>query len=196
MAIREFPDNSKEQQTQQTEERKLPEVNVKARVQKKSKYKEALVGESATEMKDWIFLDVLIPAAKKLVHDIVANGIDMLLYGTTGKTGGTRRDSNTSRVSYRSYYDEPRREPRRDMRPVGGADIIVDSMQEGQAILNAAQDVIDMYQNISMADLLDIAHLPSEYTDNNYGWKDIRGARITPVRGGYLLDMPRAIPLR
>ena len=197
MAIREFPDNSQDP-IKKTEKRELPKININANIKKQSKYKGAIINEDAGKMKDWLILDVLIPAGKKLVHDIVANGIDILLYGTGGKPTGTRRDSNVSRISYRSYYDEPRREPLRETRNNSRSDIIVSSMREGEELLSAAQDVIDMYQNISIADLMELAdpNIQTEYTDNYYGWKDLRGARVVPVRDGYLVDMPRAIPLR
>ena len=71
-----------------SKENKPPEKNVKkvvsgsAKVKKKSdlsKVKDAFISEDAHNVTSYILMDVLIPAVKKAVSDIVTNGIDMIL---------------------------------------------------------------------------------------------------------------------
>lgn len=56
-------------------------------------------------------------------------------------------------------------------------------------------ELIDTYGLASVADLYDLVGKTCEYTDNNYGWNDIRSAAVVRVRDGYLLKLPRALPL-
>ena len=53
-------------------------------------------------MKSYIVMDVLVPAIKKAISDIVTNGIDMILYGEAGKS---KKNSTASKVSYQKFYD-------------------------------------------------------------------------------------------
>ena len=94
-----------EQKTDVKEESKKLEkvVNGSVKVRKKSHLKEALISEDASNIKSYIVIDVLIPAIKKAISDIVKNGIEMLLYGDSGRRNGQL--SPSSSVSYRDYYD-------------------------------------------------------------------------------------------
>lgn len=78
-----------------------------------SKFKDVFISEDVSNVKSYIFLDVLVPAIKKAVSDIVKDGVDMMLYGD--KRGGSRGSSNY--VSYRSYSDNSSRSSRRSVIP-------------------------------------------------------------------------------
>ena len=104
---------SKEEQQTAPPEKKVEKVvsgSVKSR--KKSeiqKFADVFIQEDAQKVKSYILMDVLVPAVKKAISDIVTNGIDMILYGETGRT---KKNGTASKVSYRSYYDK--RDDRRD----------------------------------------------------------------------------------
>ena len=187
------------EQKDSTPEKKVEKVirgNVKSK--KKSevrKLTDVFLSEDIQDVKSYILLDVLVPAVKKAVSDIVVNGIDMLLYGETGHS----KKSSGSKVSYRSYYDRDRRD-RRDVSSRRRAgydydDIILDNRGEAEDVLSRMDDLIDSYGIVSVADLYDLVGINGNYTDNKYGWTDIHSARIERVREGYLIKMPRACPL-
>ena len=46
-----------------------------------------------------------------------------------------------------------------------------------------------------MADLYDMVNITGDYTDTKWGWYDLRGAGVERIRSGYLLDLPRPVPL-
>ena len=76
-------------------ERKKIEPVAKAKTKKKSeikKFTDVFIAEDVTSVKNYIVNDVLIPAAKKAISDIVTNGIDMILYGEA--RGKDRRRDN------------------------------------------------------------------------------------------------------
>jgi hypothetical protein len=141
--------------------------------------------------------DVLIPSFKKAIQDIVTNGIDMLLYG---KVSGNRSGSNVSRISYGSYYSgsrlsEPSNKPERSS-VFDYDNIVFGNRGDAEAVLSAMDDIMDRYGFVSVGDFYDLADVPNNnYTVEKYGWKDIRSAQVIRARDGYVIKLPRAIPI-
>lgn len=163
---------------------------------KKSGLAKLFLSDDAVDVKSYVVFEVLIPGIKAAISDIVTNGIDMLLYGETSK--GRKSSSKSSRISYRSYYDREDRNRDRYRRNTGYSydDIILETSAEANDVINRLEELIDVYEMASVADLYDLVGISGQYTDNNYGWTDLRSATYSPVRGGYLLKLPRAIPLK
>lgn len=200
--MEEFKSNShksKEENKEQPEKKVEKVISGKARTKEKSglaKAADVFISEDVTNVKSYILMDVLIPAIKKGLYDIVTNGLDMILYG---ETGHSEKRSTASKVSYRSYYDQKNR---RDDRPANhsrsgrsNSDVIFESRGEAEAVLARMDELVDTYGLVSVADLYDLSGVTSEYTDNKYGWTDVRNASIARVRDGYVIKMPRAMPL-
>lgn len=161
-----------------------------------SKLKDIFISEDAGNVKSYVIMDVLIPALKKAVSDIVTNGIDMILYGETGRS---KRNSTASNVSYRSYYDR-RDDDRRysSNRTVSGYsynDIILETRGEAEEVLSRLDELIETYKVATVADLYDLVGITGNYTDNKYGWTNIRNAEAVRVRDGYVLKLPKALPI-
>lgn len=171
----------------------------KAKTKKKSevkKFADVFIAEDITSVKDYIVNDVLIPAAKKAISDIITNGIDMILYGEA--KGRDRRRDGGSRVSYTKYYERDRDrdyDRSRTRRSVYDYDdIILDTRGEAEDVLNRMDDLIDAYGMVSVADLYDLVGISGNYTDNKYGWTNLRNAEVRRTRDGYLLKLPKALP--
>lgn len=75
-----------------------------------------LSAEDASNVVDYIWMDVLIPTIKNTISDIITNGVDMMLWGAV--KGNKRRPSNTY-VSYRDYSSRDRRDDRTATRRSG-----------------------------------------------------------------------------
>lgn len=170
-----------------------------ARTKKKSeirKFTDIFVSEDARNVKDYIFMDVLVPSIKKALSDIVKEGIDMLLYGGTG---GSKRNGNVSYVSYRDYSNRNQNDrPVDNYRTRSGYsydDIILDSRGEAEEVIDRMCELIEMYGMVSVADMYDLVGKSGEYTDNKYGWTNLRNAEPVRVRDGYLLRLPKAGPI-
>ena len=41
----------------------------------------------------------------------------------------------------------------------------------------------------------DLVGVTGNYTDNKYGWTNIRNAEVVRVRDGYRIKLPRALPI-
>jgi hypothetical protein len=192
-------------ETSETSERKKIEkiTNGKVKTKKKSeihKFTDIFLAEDVTNVKDYILGEVLLPAVKKAVSDIVTNGIDMLLYGETR----SHKKEKGSKVSYSKYYDRDRydrsdrdrdRGSRRVRTGYDYEDVILETRGEAEDVLGRMEDLLDTYGVVSVADLYDLVGIQGDYTDNKYGWSNLRNADIQRLREGYLLKLSKALPL-
>lgn len=158
------------------------------------KFADVFISEDVNNVKSYILMDVLVPAIKKAISDIIVNGIDMILYGETGHT----KKNNGTKPSYRSYYDNNNSvnnsSTRRSVYSFN--DIVMDNRADAEEVLDSMLATIDKYGVVSVADMYDLVGITGNYTDNKYGWTDLRSARIERDRdGGYTIDLPRALPL-
>lgn len=193
-----YPANSHKAKTEkQVAEKKKVEKVVKGKVKVKKKgelgkFAEMFISEDAGDVKSYILMDVIVPLIKKGISDTV----DMILYGGSGS--GSRRGS--SKVSYSSYYDRgdgDRRAAHSTVR-TGRYDfdsIVLESRGEAEEVLDRLCELIDTYKVASVADLYDLVGVDFEYTDNKYGWMNLRNAEVMRVRDGYTLKLPKALPI-
>lgn len=201
---------SKEKAATNSEKEKKVEkvITGTAKTKKKSgatKFADIFISEDVDNVKSYILLDVFIPAVKNIVSDVITNTIDMLFYGESGRRGRTSTASKISyNNSYRSYYDQ--RDSRGRDRDYGYSrtrtgysydEIILDNYGEADDVLDRMSEIIKEYGVVSVGDLYDLVGITGRYTDNSYGWDDIRSARIERVRGGgYLIKLPKALPIK
>lgn len=190
----------KEEQKAAASEEKRVEKVVSGAVKTKKrseirKFTDVFVAEDAQNVKSYIIGDVLIPAFKKAVSDAITSGVDMILYGSTGRS---ERRSSTSRVSYRQYYDN-REDDRRsyDKTRFEYDDIEFTNRGEAETVLDEMLATIERYGVVTVADMYDMVGLRPPYTSHKFGWTHIRNVNdiVTRVRGGYILKLPRAMPL-
>lgn len=175
-------------------EKKVTKAIVKGTVKKKNKIVDAFVSEDTQNIKNYIVMEVLIPAIKKAVVDIVTDGISMMLYGDTSH--GRRSSSSASYISYNKYSD------RRDDRSYSSSrsrysydDIVLQSRSEAEEVLDAMYGMLDTYGVVSVADMYDLVGVSGNYTDNKYGWTNLRNAEPIRVGNGYMLKLPKAMPI-
>lgn len=191
-----------EEKNEVTAERKKVDkiVNGKVTTKKKTglqRFGSELLSSDIDNVKDYIFLDVLIPAIKEAISDIVKNGIDMFLYPNGGSSNKNKRPSEF--VSYDKRYSSNKSNDRYARARVSTGynvdDIILETRGEAEDVLYQMDELIDRYGIVSVADLYDMVGVTGNYTDNKYGWTSIRNAKPVRVRGGYTLRLPKAMPL-
>lgn len=164
-----------------------------------SKFMSNFISEDANSVSSYVFGEVLIPAIKKAIADIVTDGIDIILYGESRRGRGSGR-STADRVSYRNYYDRQPRDRMNERQAIAAGsysydDIILSTRGEAEDVLARMDELIDTYGLVRVADLYDLVGITGNYTDNKYGWMNIRNADIVRVRDGYMIKMPRAVPI-
>ena len=201
MEARDYKPNSQQLPTKPRKAEKVVSGPVKRKKKSEaSKLKDVFISEDATNVKSYILMDVLVPAIKKAVSDIVTNGIDMILYGGNG---GSKKRTNAGYVSYNRYSD---RDYRRDDRSYSTTttrtgysyeDIVIPTRGEAEEVLSRMDDIISTYGIVSVADFYDLVGVTCNYTDNKYGWTNIRNAEVVRLRNGdgYMIKLPKALPI-
>jgi len=195
-----FPSNSKK--TKEEPDKKIEKVVTGKVVERKKgvgkKFSEVFLGgDTISSVVGYMFNDVLIPAAKSTISDMVSSGIEMLLFGTTGGKRNTRGGSSKSYTSYANYYKSDAKTDRaKHMSSESRArhnfdDIILETRGEAEEVLSHLVDLTIDYGIASVADLYDLVGIPSSFTDNKYGWEDLSGATTSRVREGHLLNLPK-----
>lgn len=197
--IEPVPNSKKFKEEQAEKERKKVDKVIKgtARTRKKSelsKLSDIFISEDVSNVKSYVLMDVLVPAIKKAISDIVTNGIDMILYGESGRK---RSSSSTNYVSYRDYSKRDDNRGSSTPRRSGFEydDILFDTKGEAEAVIDQMQDMIDRYGVVRVDDMYDMAGLTAPYTSHRYGWTSVRNAESVRVRDGYIIKMPRAMPI-
>lgn len=193
------PNSHKSKELAPVPEKKVEKI-VKGTVKSKKKngidrLKDNFISEDAANIKTYVVMDVLIPAVKKAICDIVKNGVDMILYGESGRSN--RRPSEY--VSYdRRYLDRgDSRFYNANRARIGYSynDIILETRGEAEDVLARMDELIELYGMVSVADLYDLVGITGNYTDNKYGWTNIRNAEPVHVRDGYMLRLPKVTSL-
>ena len=202
--MEEYKSNSHKYKKRLAEEKKVEKViSGEAKLKKKSgtrKLADVFITEDVANVKSHVVSDIIVPAVKKIVSDIVKDGIDMILYGATGQrktySDGFRGGLvDYSKMSTSRDGRRPVNTPRLDNTP-SYDNIVLNNKGDAEVVLSTMDDIIDSYGEVSVAALYELVGLKSRYTDNNYGWTNLGNARVTRVVDGYLLDLPRAVPLK
>lgn len=193
----------KEEQKTEPAEKVIKKIDVgNVKVRKKSgakKLTDVFISEDAANVKSYIFMDVLVPAIKKAISDIVTDGIDMILYGEA--RGRDKKRGGSSKVSYVSYnkYSDPRDDRRYVSSESRGRfdydELIFESRGQAEAVLNQMFDVIEQYAVVSVLDLYDMVEMTAPHTANKYGWTNLRNAEVMRVRDGYVIKLPKPFPI-
>lgn len=197
-----FREEQKQNQNAAPEEKRVqPVVKTPAKTKKNEvrKIADIFISEDIANVKNYIFMDVLVPAIKKAIYDIVTNGIDMFLYGGSGK--GKTSAGSVSKVSYGKYYDQKSNnnyrgsENARSNNGFDYDDIIFSNRGEAEAAKMQLQEAVVKYNMVTVADLYDVAGLTAPYTSHKYGWLGLNNVEVIRTRDGYMLKLPRAVPL-
>lgn len=194
----------KEQQKENaaTEEKRVQKVvknPVKTKTNELRKFTDIFISEDVANVKDYIFMDVLVPAIKKAIYDIVTNGIDMFLYGGSGR--GKSNSPSGAKVNYRNYYDQKTpsnyrgSENTKSRNGFEYEDIVFSNRGDAEAVKQGLQAAIGRYGIVTVADLYDMVDQTPPYTSQKYGWLDLSSAEVIRVHGEYMLKLPRAVPI-
>ena len=164
------------------------------------KIAETLTGDDAQTVGGYVLFEVIIPALKSMLSEVASQGVERLLFGETrprssssyGRPGATR--TNYDRMYQPPHRDEPRRSthvPQRTRSSTALGEVILRSRGDAEDVIDALGALLEQYDVVTVADLYELVGVTGSFTDDKWGWTDLRGARISRVREGYLLDLPR-----
>ena len=197
------PNSNKFKNEQKNAEKKKVEKVVQGtvRTRKKSevrKFADSFLKEDASSVKSYIVSDVLIPAAKKTIADIVTGGLNMFLFGDSRRDNGRVTGSTTS---YTRYYDKvggggSYRDSGTTRNALNYDDLVFESRGEADLVLTRMDELIETYGMATVSDLYDLVGKSCDWTYDKYGWTNLRNARVVSIGNGYVLDLPKAFPIQ
>ena len=165
-----------------------------------SRFKETFVGGSARGAVDYMILEVVIPAVQDTMIDAFQGGIERLIRGEhrPRRSGMASPYSSEPRVNYQAMSRPPtsRTISRQSRTRHDFGEIVIQSRQEAEEVLDQLYDILSRYGSVPVADLYELTGIQSGHTDHKWGWTALRGAKVSRLRsGGYLLELPNPEPL-
>ena len=197
--------------TEGKEKKKLAPLVSKGSVAKKKrtvtdKFKDAFLGESEN-LGDYIMYDVLVPAFRDTVSEM-GFGIIERLFGngrSSRSRGSVVRDRGRSYVSYNSSSRNDRgrdsdRDYRRDIDKGSRArhsfdNVVFTNKWEAEDVLAHLVDMILEYGEATVRSFYELSNIEADYTDDRYGWTNLRDAYVERTRNGYVIVFPQTRPL-
>lgn len=208
----EFPGNT--QRTRSRPEKKekkkverIADVEVVRRKKPLGKrIRETFIGDSPRGIWEYVGSDIIAPALKDIVADAFTAALDSALFGQDRSSRNrSRRRPGGSYIAYNRYSGDRRDDPRDRDRPQMSRrsranfdfdEIILPTRVAADEVLERMEDVLAQYEVVTVSDLYDLVGIEPSYTDEKYGWEDLRGAGVQRISNGYLLDLPRPEPIR
>lgn len=155
---------------------------------------EIFVGGDLKETAEHVRDDVAIPALKNFLYDSLSEGLQRILWG---ETKNDRRRNST----HRDYVGYSRRA--RESRPAqqtttrysratqGFEDVVLATRTEAESVLSRMYDLIENYNIVTVAEFYSLVGISAEFTDENWGWRDLRSANIQHIRDGFRINLPK-----
>lgn len=163
-----------------------------------AKFKSIFFGGDATTASHYVVGEVILPALRNLVVEVVSKGIDRLIYG---ESAARRRPSSYApRVQYNNpiYRQEPRaylpnQRPSDRWAEAGKRQLdkfIVSSRVEADMVVDTLTEAVSQYEVVSVADLNELLGLASSHVDQKWGWTNLSNIGVRQVREGYEISLP------
>ena len=209
--MEDFPSNARrpEGHIPETPDKKVEKVITgevtRAKPSLGKKFATTFMGGDARTAWSSVVFDVLVPALKDMATDAFTQGIERMIYGDGAPRGRGRSTSRYGTGTYTSYNrmstpsrqgptprsDDPRTLPRRSRSMHNFDDIILETRAEAEEVLDRLFDLVDKYKVATVNDLYELVGITGAFTDEKWGWMDLRGTKIVRHRDGYLVDLPR-----
>jgi len=162
--------------------------------------RELFLSGSAQSVWGYVAYEILLPALKDTVADVVIGGVERSLFGDSRPRGGHRgapsqfgvtNYGNFSKPSGGSRYAKDDRQVSRRARSTHSfGEIVLDTRPEADQVLMLLTELVDQYGQATVNDLYSALGVTGEFTDVVYGWTDLMDARVVRRNYGYILDLP------
>lgn len=163
---------------------------------------EAFKGDSAKSVGDFVVFDVLIPMVKTAIFDSVTQGFERALLGNV------RRSPSGYRPAIRGQsYDAPYRPSFTSSSPYTSSsrtpvtapsdfkEVLVATRIEGEKVLDLMSELLDRYGLVRVSDFNAAVGITGSFTDEKWGWTELRNTSLRRVYDGYLVIMPNPVPI-
>lgn len=166
------------------------------------RFMETFIQGNAEDVREYLIFDVFFPAMKDTVFKLLTEAGSGMLFGSS-RSVGPRTITTQATTGYTTYnrYSAPAQKPAKPTLSKAGRqnhtfdEIVLASRAEAEEAIDRLYGLIETYDFASVADLYKMLNITPEYTDDAYGWTSLKGAQPRATAGGYLLDLPKPLPL-
>lgn len=162
----------------------------------RKKFLQAYAGDSAQSVGQYLLMDVVVPGTKNIISDLVTQGINRLLYGSSRPTNGVRSVVGSS--GYGKFFNgggstqqTPTQLTQQARQNHSFGEIVLQSRGDAEIVIESLRELIEQYGNAKVTNLYSLVGISSDFTDQKYGWTNLARAGVIQIREGYLLDLPR-----
>lgn len=167
------------------------------------KIAETFTGDDMHSVGHFILFDVILPAAKAMISDAASQGVERMLFGDSRRRNGIMGGSKPgggNHTSYNRMYSDGNVSVSRSMSHRARAshdfdEIVLATRGEAEDVLDRLGDLVDNYDVATVSDLYDLVGITGNFTDDKWGWTDLRGSDVRRVREGYMLILPKTQPI-
>lgn len=167
------------------------------------KFRDSFTGADGRSLMQTLWQDLAVPSIKELAFNALTEGARQTLFGFTG---GPARPVGGSAIGSRGYHKiygqaataTPAAREVASRGPVPTAEyatLLFEDRGSAEVVLDALVALIDEYGSATVADYYSLSGRSADYTATAIGWKSLGGARPKYTNEGYILDLPRAVPL-
>lgn len=186
------------------EDKKIEKIVTGEVVEKKKnigrKFKDIFFGGDFKTAAGYVAGDIILPSLRNMFADAAKGAVDRVIFGESAYSrrrvhemrprvsynNPIRRDPRDSRTVY--LPDQPPHPYRQNRREAN--DIIIGNREEAEAVVERLIDIVDQYDEATLADLYELLGLPHNHVDQKWGWTFLKNAEVRQTRDGYLLDLP------
>lgn len=193
-------------------EKKIEQVTSGKVIQRKTplgkRIKEMFVGGDAQSVGQYVLFEVLVPAVKDVIADMVSQGVERMMFGearSTSRRTGNRPSGIGGYTAYNRYSSSkpPWSADRNDRRPEPTPmsrrakashdfdEIILATRTEAETVIDRLYYYLEKYEQVTVSDLYELVGVAGTFADEKWGWTELRGAGVRRIREGYLLDLPK-----
>lgn len=184
------------------------ELKGKSNVAKKSeigKFVKNVFAGSIMDAVKYTYNGVIIPYLKDGICKGGINFIQSLIYGDTPPS---QKNNNYSNISWSRNGSSIRTIKPNDTPVINNSrsniynvnDITFEERGDAEEILLKLKEILSVYSVVTVGDFYDIVNNPSlksNFTDYDYGWRDISTARVVRnLRGDYSIELPKVGPIK
>jgi hypothetical protein len=212
--MEDFPANSqfpraKEIPEKKEEPKKVEQITTgPVKVRKKPlgrRFLDTFLAGSMAGVGQYVLLEVIVPAIRDVIADTVSQGAERLIYGearSSSRRTGQRPGGSGGYISYNRYASTtaPWKKDREDPRPALSRharathnfnEIVLNTRVEVEEVIDRLYELISQYGQATVSDLYDLCGISWSFTDEKWGWTQLKNAEPQRVTGGYLIKLPR-----
>ena len=200
------PNSNKYREEKAELEARKPRKVAKGRVTKKKKtlldrFKATFIKEDPRDVRKYVIQEVIIPALIDNAYDILTSAYDMTFRGEATRRKKSSSNSLGSKINYGGFFSGGERREKmpsyqRSETAKSFDNICFESRGDAELVLDNMVDILSRYEVVRVADFYELAGCSGEFTDNDFGWKDLSGAKVARSRDGYFIDLPRCVPIK